>query len=278
MALRGVLYDSHIHTYLCGHAEGTPDEYAVVAERRGLRGLVITCHNPVPDGWAASVRMVPEDFNRYLELVENARAKWAARVDIRLGLESDFMPGMETWLEHLHGSAPLDFILGSVHPQLFEYQQAFLGDDPLEFQQTYFTHLAEAAESGHFDCLAHPDVVKNVFPEAWRPREIVRVIRLSLDRIARTGVAMELNTSGRHKEISEMNPADFILSEMCQRGIPVVLGSDAHSPSRVGADFEQACDALQAAGYREVSFYLERKRHAVPLAAARASLKNAAEQ
>ena len=52
-----IMYDSHIHTFLCKHAIGAPGEYASAAERRGLRGIVITCHNPVPDGWSPEYRM-----------------------------------------------------------------------------------------------------------------------------------------------------------------------------------------------------------------------------
>jgi histidinol-phosphatase (PHP family) len=59
---------------------------------------------------------------------------------------------------------------------------------------------------------------------------------------------------------------------MCERGIPVVLGADAHIPTRVADGYVAALDLLTAAGYKEVSYFLDRKRHTVPIAAARASL------
>ncbi|MEZ4580079.1 MAG: hypothetical protein R3A10_00245 [Caldilineaceae bacterium] len=65
-------------------------------------------------------------------------------------------------------------------------------------------------------------------------------IGATLDRIAATGVAMELNTSGLQKRIPEMNPARTILVEMRARGIPVMLGADAHVPERVAADYVPA--------------------------------------
>ena len=45
-----VLYESHSHTPLCKHAVGDPAEYASVAEQCGLKGIIITCHGPLPDG------------------------------------------------------------------------------------------------------------------------------------------------------------------------------------------------------------------------------------
>jgi histidinol-phosphatase (PHP family) len=63
-----------------------------------------------------------------------------------------------------------------------------------------------------------------------------------------------------------------MLREMNQRNIPVVIGADAHVPERVAADYEDAMDLLEAAGYSEVQFFLERKPQKVTIEDARASL------
>ena len=84
---------------------------------------------------------------------------------------------------------------------------------------------------------------------------------------------MELNTSGVNKTISEMNPGPRILELMRRRGIPVVIGADAHRPQRVADGYAAALRMLQAANYGEVSFFLDRKRQSVPIAAALASLR-----
>lgn len=268
-----LLYDSHMHTPLCKHARGEPEDYAAIAEKRGLKGIIFTCHNPGPDGWSPRIRMDSSQFPEYVEMVQRARETWEGRVDVRLGLESDYAPGMETFLDRLHASADLHFVLGSVHPQLKYYLEAYYRNNALEFQQIYFEHLALAAESGLFDALAHPDLVKNVFPNEWDLQRVLDDMKRSLDRIARTGIAMELNTSGLHKRIKEMNPGRQMLLEMHARQIPVVLGSDAHEPKRVAADFAAAMDLLQAVGYTAISFFLGRERHDVSLVEARESLQ-----
>lgn len=267
-----ILYDSHMHTPLCKHARGEPEEYAAAAEKRGLKGIVFTCHNPGPDGWSTNVRMSLSQFDQYIDIVARAREAWNGRLDVCLGLESDYVPGMEPFLETLHARANLNHVLGSVHPQLEYYKSTYYHDDYLSFQRLYFEHLAMAAESGLFDTLSHPDLIKNVFPNHWDIRLLMDDIRRCLDRVAKTGVAMELNTSGLHKQIREMNPNALMLTEMHQRGIPVVLGSDAHVPARVAADFEQALDLLAQAGYQQVCYFLERQRQCVSLEVARQSL------
>ncbi len=269
-----VLYESHMHTPLCKHAEGLPGEYAAEAERRGLKGIIVTCHSPLPEGMSSGVRMAPEQWGAYVDLVAQAREEWAGRVDVRLGVESDWLPGLDGWLEKLHSSVELHHVLGSVHPQLAEYQALYLREgDWVSFHEQYFTNLAEAAESGWFDTLSHPDLVKNYGTKHWDLGARLPHILRCLDRIASTGVAMELNTSGLLKTVPEMNPSPTLLGAMRERGIAVVLGADAHTPLRVADRYLEAMDLLEAAGYASVRIFLERKAVDIPLAEARAGLR-----
>lgn len=268
-----ILYDSHMHTPLCKHARGEPEAYAAQAEKRGLKGIVITCHSPLPDGNSPHLRMDMSQFDPYVALVERARQAWAGRVDVRLGMESDYYPGIEAWQATLLAKADFQHVLGSVHPEVAAYKAQYFTGDVLAFHRTYYDHLACAAETGLFDTLSHPDIVKNTFPKQWKLHPLMDDIRRSLDRIAKTDVAMELNTSGLLKTIKEFNPSREILAEMQARKIPVVVNSDAHDPHRVAADFERAFEVLLEVGYTETSFFLERQRQTVTIEAAKASLK-----
>lgn len=268
-----ILYESHCHTPLCKHAVGAPEEYAAMAEARGLKGIIFTCHAPLPGGFAPEVRMAPEQFDDYVAMVARAREAFAGRVDVRLGLESDYYPGVEPWLEKLHARAPLHHVLGSVHYQMRDYRALFYRGDVPAYQELYYDHLARSAETGLFDTLAHPDLIKNEAPDQWSFERVRPHVVRALDRIAATGVAMELNTSGLLKALPEMNPSPSQLGLMRERGIPVVLGADAHMPRRVADGYAMALRMLQAAGYAEVSYFLERRRHEVPITEALASLR-----
>ncbi len=231
----------------------------------GLKGIIFTCHCPLPDEHSAWVRMSPGEYETYHAMIAATREVFADQLDVRAGLESDYFPGVEPWLEELHAKVPLNHVLGSVHPQVPEYQDAYFNGDAFAFQQTYFDHLAQAAETGLFDTLAHPDLVKNLFPEHWRFDLIEPYVAQALDRIAATGVAMELNTSGRQKTIPEMNPSPSMLRMMHERGIPVVLGADAHVPRRVAEGYSDALETLRQVGFTEISYFLNRERQTVPL-------------
>ncbi len=273
-APRPVYYDNHMHTPLCKHAEGQPEDYAEVALQRGLKGIVMTCHSPMPNNWWGAVRMDVNQLDEYVAMVARATEAYAGRLDVRLGMETDFFPGMEWWAESLNEKCDFHHVLGSVHFFGKDYKEQFFKGDMLHFREMYFQHLAQSAETGLFDTLAHPDLIKNAEPETWNLHftKLESHISACLDRIAHTGVAMELNTSGLNKALPEFNPGPPILKMMKERQIPVVLGSDSHTPRRVAASFDLALDALEDAGYSKVSCFLHRKRQDFAIQDVRASL------
>lgn len=264
-----MLYETHMHTPLCRHAVGEPEEYAAVARQVGLVGITVTCHNPLPNRIARHIRMDESQFPEYLELVERARRKLAGKVDVRLGLEADYLPGLEEYLRAQLASAPFDYVLGSVHPHMAEYQKLYFRGSVSGFQCTYFEHLADAAETRLFDCLAHPDIVKIQHPDQWDFATIQPAVETALDRIAATGVAMELNTSGAYKTLPEFNPGSDMLSLMLERNIPVVIGADAHLPARTGDLFSVALEMLAHIGFQTVSYFIARQRIDVSIKSAR---------
>ncbi|WP_265594877.1 histidinol-phosphatase [Haloferula sp. BvORR071] len=268
-----LLYESHCHTTLCKHAYGTTDEYAAVARQRNLKGITFTCHCPLPDGNSAHVRMGPGQYADYLAMIAETRAGHEGQVDVRTGIESDYYPGVEPWLEELHARTPLSHVLGSVHYQLGDYRKNYYRGDVLAYQKLYYEHLAMSAETGLFDTLAHPDLIKNESPADWDFARLREDVSRALDRIAATGVAMELNTSGMFKLLPEMNPSLGQLVLMRERGIPVVIGADAHVAERVGDGYREALASLLEAGYEKVSYFVDRKRVDVPIAEALGSLK-----
>jgi histidinol-phosphatase (PHP family) len=159
--------------------------------------------------------------------------------------------------------------------QVSFYKARYFTGDHFEYQKLYFDHLAASAETGLYDTLAHPDLVKNEAPHEWDFARIQPHIERALDRIAATGVAMELNTSGLNKALPEMNPGPRMLRLMRERGIPVVLGADAHRPIRVGDRYAPALRMLAEIGFKTVSLFLERRRQEIAIADALASLPDA---
>ncbi|MCY3660208.1 MAG: histidinol-phosphatase [Caldilineaceae bacterium] len=271
-SLEPTFYESHLHTTLCRHATGTVDDYARQAVQRGLKGMTVTCHCPLPNKIDHQNRMAPDELDTYVDLVSRSAAKWRGRLDIRMGMESDFAPFLIPYLTELHEAHPFSYILGSVHPQAEYFRERYATGDTPAYRRTYYRMLAEAAETGLFDCLSHPDLVKYIERAEWNFDFYAPVIEESLDRIAATGICMELNTAGHLMSLREYSPGRAQLKMMHQRRIPVVVGADAHTAHRVADHFKEALNLLADIGYRTVSIFLERERRDLDIELVRRTL------
>lgn len=257
------MVDYHLHTVRCGHAVGALEDYVSRAEELGLVEIGFSDHFPLLHVDDSSLSMSLEELPEYVQEIGDlaARAPW---LTIRLGIEVDYLEGYIDRLAGLLQPYPFDYILGSVHyldgwgfddPR---YLEGYRGRDILTLWERYFQVLGDAAECGLFDVLAHPDLIKKF---GFRPQaDVRRLYEACLDRVAESGLAVEVSTAGLRKPAGEIYPGEDFLRLCREREIPVTLGSDAHEPGEVGWGFEKAVAALRRAGYREILLFRDRKR------------------
>jgi histidinol-phosphatase (PHP family) len=261
--------DYHMHTPLCRHATGEPSAYARQARERGLREIGFADHAPMPrddfDDW----RMRQADLDTYLRSVEAAQAA-VPELIIRVALEVDYLPGLESWIDALARQHRWDYLIGSVHYVSGgwavdnPHQQArWQTTEPLRVWQEYLERLTAAAASGWFDVLGHVDLPKK-FGHA-PPPECVPLWEELFATARRAGCAIEINTAGLRKDCREIYPSLALLRIACRAGVPITFGSDAHAPAEVGADWPAAIALARAAGYRQYLRFAARRACTVDL-------------
>lgn len=255
--------DYHMHTPLCGHAVGSPSEYAQTAVKAGLEEIGFSDHAPFVHMRDPGVTMGIEQLPDYYRMIEDVRKEFQGTLRIKVAIEADFIPGYEDKTKAILDDYPYDYVIGSVH---FINDWGF--DNPDEREQwneqdvnqvyrEYFDLLRQTAQSGMYDIMAHVDLVKKF---GNRPTEdMTDEIRKTARVFKECGVAVEINTSGAYKPANEMYPALDHLKIYCEAGIPLTFGSDAHDPDHVGRDFDKAVDLARAAGFSEYILFKDRK-------------------
>ena len=208
---------------------------------------------------------VADDLDDYVSAVEEAKRRG---LPVKLGLEVDYFPGSGDELTRVLEPYPWDFLLGSVHfvDGIPVDQEPGLVDElPVEEAwRRYFAWVVEAAGSGLFDVLAHPDLVK-VFGR--RPSaEVAQALQLELAEAAAKGnVCIEVSAAGLHKPVGELYPDAELLALCRERDVPITLASDAHDPAHVGRDVVRAASLARGVGYETVTVFEARKRRQEPL-------------
>lgn len=191
---------------------------------------------------------------------------------VRCGIEADFVPGREEALSELLGSRQFDYVIGSVHflgDRSLDTDQFTIWDergDPEEIWRRYFETVAEAARSGLFDVIAHPDLVK-VWGRAERVPEgdLAAFYAPAVEAIAETGVAVEVSTAGLRKAVGEIYPSDRFMELCVDAGARFCLSSDAHQPDQVGYRYEDAVTFLARHGVDRIAVFEDRVRTLVSL-------------
>lgn len=265
--------DYHTHNLLCKHASGRPYDYALAAAEGGLVQIACTDHCPTDVRFGIEHRMELLQFPQYREWVEEAQRR--AGLEVLFGVEADFYPGCEEFLRRMQDTHPLDIVLGSVHFIDYWKNEGLTKGEPREVWSRYFARVRELARTGLYDVVAHVDLPKK-FGHPISDQDLKEFSWPALDAIAEAGMAIEINTSGLNHPCAELYPSLPLLTWACERGIGLTLGSDAHKPERVGADFDQALEHAQAAGYTHLRRFRQRRKREVAITAATDSTKESA--
>jgi histidinol-phosphatase (PHP family) len=219
----------------------------------GLAAIGVADHLPLLPEWDPRLSMHTCELSEYVEEVQELKTSFPGYV--LLGIEADYRPKTVSDVGQLLGGSPFDYVIGSVHHlgdwgfddprQIAEYADRDIDDLWIE----YFELVGDAAESGLFTILGHLDLVKKF---GYRPtRTLDAELDRLVERVAKAGVLVEINTAGLRRPLGEAYPTLDILRRLCAARVPVTFGSDAHRPGEVGRDFEHAVALAQAAGYSE---------------------------
>jgi histidinol-phosphatase (PHP family) len=260
-----MLLDYHIHTKRCRHATGEMKEYLAAAVRKGLSEIGISDHFPYLAEHRAAIRLsipldkvaMPEsELPLYVRDVENLRKR--SPIPVKLGCEVDFFPGSVAAFNIL-SRYDFDYFIGSVHFidgwgfDQDEYRDRRGKSGPASVYRRYLGLLALMAGTRLFDIVGHLDLPKKfgVHPPAGLDADFKAALRA----VRKSGMAVEINTSGLDKPAGEAYPSEKILRMCFDLDIPVTLGSDSHHPGEVGRHFDAAVRMLRRIGYRSLASF-----------------------
>jgi histidinol-phosphatase (PHP family) len=274
-----MLSDYHLHlrvddldaTAEQNFTQANAERYRAAADERGITELGVSEHiyrfEQALDIWRHPfwLPFARDDLDSYCSFVRE-------QTDLRLGIEADFVPGAEDRIANLLQERDFDYVVGSVHfirdgaVDMDDYSVWESGRSVEEIWRGYFQAIGEAARSGLFDILAHPDLVKVWGHERPLPEgDLRRYYELAMDGIAESGIAVEVSTAGLRKPVKEIYPAAAFLQMALETGAPVALSSDAHRPQDIGADYADALELLERIGVRELSVFEHRERRLEPI-------------
>lgn len=260
----------HTHSEFCD-GKGELELYVNEAIGHGFQAIGFTSHAPLP--FYKSYVMPQERLVAYCTSVQELKTKYRNRIQIYLGLEIDYIPGVMGPRSAHFKALNLDYTIGSIHlvkngkPDGYTYtdedgaefdqllQEVYSGDSTI-FVKHYYSLIREMVREQQPEIIGHLDLIRKVnrnkmyFDEsqAWYKEEVLKTLRV----IADSNAVLEVNTGGIARGyVKSPHPSPWVFRECNKLGIPIMLNSDAHNPNHLTTYFKEATALLKEAGYRE---------------------------
>lgn len=261
---------ANYHTH-CSYCDGTgvPEDFVKEAVVRKMTALGFSCHAPLP--FPNVFTMAAEMLGEYVATVQELKRKHAGDIRLYLGLEIDFIPGIETF-QSSFSALGLDYSIGSVHyVDADEHGNPWAIDaDPATFVngmtgvyhgngraavERYYALVREMVQEARHDMVGHLDIIKKnngagrffSEDEPWYDEAVKETLAL----IAEKSRIVEVNTAGLRKRVG-LYPSVDILKRCKEFNILLTVNSDAHQPSDIDSHYSEVRELLLSMGYEEI--------------------------
>ncbi len=266
MTLPMIPHDYHIHSDYSADSHASMAELCIRAMELGIPEIGFAEHydlHPDED---------PRDWLRldsWWEDLQQCRTKYAGKLVIRAGIEIGEPHVFSTEMCAILARVPFDYAIGSLHwvGRRAVFDKNYFDQPVDEAYELYFEELERMTYAGGFDVLGHLDVPARASSDLkgqYDPRRYEGLIRSVLHNCIKHGIALDVNTSALRRRARILMPGLEVLRWYVEMGgRHVTLGSDAHRLDQVAAGFDQAMEAIKAAGLDHVTKFERREKRLV---------------
>ncbi len=261
--------DCHLHSFHSGDSDTPMEDMIREGIRRGLTHMCFTEHNdfdfPVSEDTPQG--MFELNADAYLYDLIRLREKYAGQIQLLFGVELGLQPHLMRQNAVFAKAHDYDFIIGSSHICAGKdpyYPAFYQGRSQEEAYREYFQSVIDNIKKfDNFDVYGHLDYVIRYGPEKDRDycyeryRDLLDQI---IDLLLEKEKGLEINTGGIEDGLRDVHPCTGVLRRYRQKGGEIItIGSDAHDPAHIAADFHRAEEALRECGFRYYAVF--EKRH-----------------
>ncbi len=265
-----ITVDTHIHTHF-SHGKASVQEMFDAAQAKGMTVFGFSEHSPRPAGFdyptdykQKLTAAWPEYVRQVSALKENPQG-----VQVLLGIEMDWTVGQEDYIRQKLTADPFDYVIAGIHfldtwgfdfsPQDWAH---WSDDEKFARYEAFFVTMTRMAQTGLFDIVAHPDIIKifsvDAFTRWMQTAPAKDAVRAALCAVKEAGMAMEVSSAGLRKLCAEIYPGPFFMETARDLRLPISFGSDAHSTASVGYAFNVLETYARTYGYSQSVFFERR--------------------
>lgn len=258
------------------HSDNSPDggykvdEMCGAAIDAGIDIFAITDHYDL-NSLDVSFSAVDSALAKSVADTLRARERFGDRLNLLVGVELGQPLEKPAKAEAILDSYPFDFVLGSLHNapgrlDIYFYDPTGGNDVLADELEAYFLSLLDIINWGRFDSAAHITYpfryIYKRHGDTYPYRHWDDYLEAAVKALAEKGLALEINTSNPAFPLPE---ARWIKRFKELGGEKVTLGSDAHSPRRVGTGITEGVSIASEAGFDYLCYFVKREAQYIKL-------------
>ncbi len=233
-------YCYHTHTFRCGHADGTDEEYVQCALKAGMKTLGFSDHIFLPGIHEPFSRGDYGLLNDYVSSIRSLQAKYASQITIHLGFESEYFPAFDSYYRQLLNDKTIDYLILGHHFRFENNATTFyygMSKTPAQIHE-YADGVVRGMETGLFKYVAHPDLFMAGYRGGPLDPDIQAVTRQICEASKRLDIPLEINLGAMRfrglfhdgYELRYLYPYEPFWVVAGEIGCKVIIGVDAHHP------------------------------------------------
>lgn len=232
-------YCYHSHSFRCGHAKGSDEEFVLSAIEAGFKEYGVSDHIFLPGILHPKMRGQYSELDSYVKSFTNLKEKYKDNINIHIGFEAEYMPQYLSYYKSLLDDKKVDYLILGQHcyykdsDSYAHWYVAMKGDKGIK---RYTEHVIQGIESGLFTYVAHPDFF-TLFHPIWDELAIScseRIINTAL----KYKIPLEINLckirAQEYGYIERDYPAIYpninFWKLVAKTSLHVVVGVDSHKP------------------------------------------------
>ncbi len=227
------MFNLHTHTFRCHHAQGEDRAYVEAAIKADYDAIGFSDHAPMlfpaESEYISHFRMLPSDYEGYVNSVLELKREYASDIRIYLGLEAEYYPALFDESLRFYCQYPIDYLIQGQHFVGNEYDPGSLYPSrPFTDTALLRRHVKQTLEglaTGAFTYVAHPDLANFIGDKDLYRFEVEKLC----EGAKKYGVPLELNFLGFYEGRNYPNRLFWEIARNV--GCDVVIGLDAHTPS-----------------------------------------------
>jgi len=232
-------YNYHSHTFRCGHACGSDEEYIQTAIQSGFKEYGVSDHIFLPGIIHENMRGQFSQLDDYVKSFTNLKEKYKDQINIHIGFEAEYIEEYKDYYKSLLENHTIDYLIlgqhcyykdGSSYPRWYGSMKGEKG------MIRYTDHLIEGIKSGLFSYVAHPDLF-SIFHGEWDELAISCSKKI-IDTAIEYNLPLEINLCKVRarkygyiqKDYLEIYPNINFWKLVAKTNAHIIVGVDTHNP------------------------------------------------